>query len=117
MWPRVAEVSLAFWLMASGSVFGHSGRPELAIVDLSVGAAVIIIVAMSLLPGLRHLHLATLLVALFLIAWAWATFQPRPGPAGAQNQILVGLLLGLLAVVPSRIDRPPESWQPYVERS
>jgi hypothetical protein len=113
----MAEVALALWLISSGGVLGHSERPELAIVDLSAGAAVIIIVALSLLPRLQHLHVATLLVALFLIAWAWVTFQPRPGPAGAQNQILVGLLLGLLAVVPGLIDRPPESWRRYVERS
>jgi len=38
--------------------------------------------------------------------WAF----PRPGPAGAQNQILVGLVLGLLSVVPSDANSPPEGW-------
>jgi hypothetical protein len=70
----------------------------------------------SLVPKLRVVRVATLPIALVLGAWAWTAF-PRRGPAGAQNQLLVALVLPLLAFVPRAPDHPPLSWRPYVQRT
>lgn len=113
MWPRALELVLGCWLLLSPLVFGHTGGSALGLVDRGAGMLVVAIVAISLLPSFDRLHLATLPLAVALIAWSWSAF-PRPGPFGAQNQILVGLLLGLLSVVPSDASSPPESWRRYV---
>ena len=109
LWSRALELVLGCWLLLSPMVLGHTGASALGLVDRGAGMLVVAIVAISLLPSLGRLHLATLPVALLLIAWSWSAF-PRPGPAGAQNQILVGLVLGLLSMVPSYDTSPPEGW-------
>jgi len=113
LWPRALELILGCWLLLSPMIFGHTGGSALGMVDRGAGMLVVAIVTISLLPSLDRLHLATLPLAVALIAWSWSWF-PRPGPAGAQNQILVGLLLGLLSVVPADATSPPESWRRYV---
>lgn len=113
LWPRALQLVLGCWLLLSPLFFRHTGGSALGLVDRGAGMLIVAVVAISLLPSLDRLHLATLPVALVLIAWSWSSF-PRPGPAGAQNQILVGLLLGMLSVLPADATSPPESWQRYV---
>jgi hypothetical protein len=115
-WPRVLELGLGAWLLVAARALGHAGRPELVMADRIAGAATLIIVLVSLVPKLRVVRVATLPIALALGAWAW-TALPRPRPAGAQNQLLVALVLALLAFVPTAPDQPPSSWRPYVQRT
>lgn len=113
-WPRLVELALALWLFLSASTLGHEGRAELESVDRVAGVATIVLVLLSLVPRLRLVRIGTVVVASALLAWAWLSF-PRPGPAGAQNQLVVGLLLALLVFMPTEWRRPPPSWRPYVE--
>lgn len=113
LWPRAAELLLGIWLLVAPLVFPDAGVASW-LVSPGAGLLVIATVVVSLLPSLGRVHLATLPVALGLIAWSWAAFD-RPGPPGAQNLIVVGLLLGLLAVVPSDALSPPAAWRPWVE--
>lgn len=106
-------MALALWLVVSSRVLPEPLTGSAWLVNGLAAAAVVAFSAMTFQPTLRHAHAGTLLVAVLLIAWAWSSF-PRPGPAVAQNQILVGLLLGLLAVVPTEAGRPPVAWRQYV---
>ena len=49
------------------------------------------------------------LLALGLLLYGW--LQPRPVAPWHQNHILVGILLGMFAIIPSRSSEPPPVWQ------
>lgn len=111
MWARWLESLIAAWLIASAWLFSLVGVTERLVVPLAAGVVLLLI---EFAARWRHaLHLLVLPVALALIAWGWARF-PRPGPAAAQNAILAGLVLGLLAIVPSAAGEPPSAWRPHV---
>lgn len=114
MWPRVAEMVLGAWLAASPALLAPVvGTPW---IEVGAGAAVVLLGAVALRPPrpwLRHAHAATLAVALLLLAAGWL-ITPRPGPAAAQNRILVGLLLALFALAPTHAERPPPTWRHHV---
>ncbi|MDX1647252.1 MAG: hypothetical protein R3304_08910 [Longimicrobiales bacterium] len=114
MWPRIAELTIAAWLAASAFVFGLPESADTSVVPLA--AAGLVVVAFAASRRWRLAHLLTLVVALALIGWGWARF-PRPGPAAAQNAILCGLILGLLAIVPNQAMKPPLPWRPHVRGS
>lgn len=114
MWARAVEVMLGLWLLVSPFIFGHYGqRPPLVMSDLGAGAAVILLSLATFAPSLRRAHLLNLLVAAWLVGFGRFGF-PHPAPAGAQNQILVGLVLLLLAIVPPESSRPPLSWRRHL---
>ena len=75
----------------------------------------VIAVSISMIPPASRLRLAVLPMGIALAAWSWFIF-PRPGPPGAQNQILVGLTLALLTLVPTEPRCPPERWRGYLSR-
>lgn len=114
LWPRVLELLLGLWLLLSPGVLGHGGESALGLADRLAGTLIVVVAALSMIPRLSRIHFATLAIGLALGAWAWASFE-RPGPAGAQSQILVGLSLALLALVPTGSTRPPEEWRPFVD--
>jgi hypothetical protein len=111
MWPRISEAAVGAWLIASTYLLAPAGLSERTVVPLLAGMLVILIG----LASRRHhlLHLLVLAVAAGLIGWGWLRY-PRPGPAAAQNAILAGLVLGLLAIVPSDAHEPPPGWKPHV---
>lgn len=113
MWPRVTEVVLALWLLASPAVLGSGSGGGSRLVPWMAGAVVLLLSASSFVDRFRRNHLGNLGVALFLVAWGWSQ-APRPGPAWAQNLILTGLVLALIVVVPTRAADPPEGWAPWV---
>lgn len=115
MWPRVVELLAGLWLIASPWVIGAGGAVEGRWVPWIAGAVVLVLSGSSFSPRFRMNHLGTLAVAFVVIGWGW--FQtPRPGPVWAQNLMLTGLVLALMAVVPTEASRPPEGWKPYAER-
>jgi hypothetical protein len=113
MWARVAELMLGAWLMISPLVFrGTASADSFVMRDLSCGAAVI---ALSLLSfwtrtGWAHLITAALAVALGLMGYLGSD---RPGPPAAQNEIMIGMLLLLLAIVPNEANQPPPAWRRF----
>lgn len=112
MWPRALELALGLWLTVAPAVIDHGDDPAAAVAR-GAGAIFVVVVVLSMIPRIRRIHFATLPLALALVAWTWAGL-PRPGPPGAQNLILVGLTLALLALVPTGATDPPEEWRPYV---
>lgn len=114
MFARLFELALALWLAASPWVLGALDEPSLARASWIGAVLVALLSGAALIRRQGRLHLLLLAVGAALTVWGWAAF-PRPGPAGAQNLIVVGLLLGLLAVVPTGALRPPQGWRRYTD--
>ncbi len=110
MWPRHIEASLGLWLALSVFIFAIPER-ETMVWSVDLGAALVIIVCSLLCHWHRtpRAHLVTLAIALALAAYGLA--QPRPVPAWHQNHILVGLLLAMFTVLPTRTSIPPRAWR------
>ncbi len=113
MWPRILEVLLGLWLVASPWILGSGEGAGSRAVNWAAGALVVLLSASTFAERFRHAHVGNLALAVFLIAWGW-TQAARPGPPWAQNLILVGLVLGLVAIVPTQASRPPRGWRRYV---
>jgi len=113
MWARVIEIMLGFWLVISPFIFHHpADQKTLWINDLSCGFATVALALFSLWYPLRYAHLALIGVALWLIGFGYLT-SPYPSPPALQNNILVGLLLLMLAIVPNEASLPPQSWRDF----
>lgn len=110
MWARVVEFMLACWLAASPFIFHHSEsaralwRNDFAIAVV-VGAAALL----SYWRPTMHAHLFTLVAAIWLIGFGRFGLEGSPGP-GMQNEIVVGLLLLMFAIVPNNASQPPRYW-------
>lgn len=117
MWARSAEVMLALWLAAAPFVFGHYGRLEaLTASDFAAAGAVAVLALASYADRLRRAHLGILAVSAWLVGFGYFGFA-HPAPPGAQNEILTGLTLVLLAIIPMDAERPPRAWREFLERS
>lgn len=118
MWCRVVEIFLAFWLALSPWIFGHFGEdPALVANDLVCASLVVLFSSLSFVEkgrarALRFAHLANVVVALWLVGFAYVV-GGYPNAPGHQSEILVGLTLGLFAIAPNRASEPPESWRRF----
>jgi len=111
MWARTVEFMLGCWLIISPFIFRHSAeQSSLWFNDMSCGSAVVVISLLSFAPRLRYAHLATAAVSLWLILFGYF-YQAYPAPPPLQNDILIGLLLMMLAIIPNEATLPPPSWR------
>lgn len=108
MWARIVEFMLAMWLLLSPFIF--RGEPRHSLTAVSMGGIVGLFSLLSFWRPLRHSHLLTGIAAVVMILLAYFA-GPRPGPAAAQNQIVIGLLLAMLSIVPNEATLPPEPWR------
>ena len=111
MWPRVGEVALGCWLLLTPFVFRDT--PALGNYTVSAvasGSVVILASLLSFWDRTRFAHIVTLFASFWLAAhgYFWAE---RPGPPAAQNELTVGLLLLLFAILPNEINAPPRPWR------
>jgi hypothetical protein len=113
MWARDAEVALGAWLAAAPLVLGHRG--SLAFHDLACGTAIAALALLSYWKRARRAHLLELAIAAWLVAFGWIAAADGAG-ASAQNHAVVGLVLAMLAIVPSEANRPPRGWRSAVEK-
>jgi hypothetical protein len=115
MWARVVEFMLGCWLAVSPFIFRHAAEnTTLWATDWIAACLVITFALLSYWPPLKRIHLLTAVVALALVAIGrLAAWEPPPG---SQNQIIVGLLLLMFALVPSHATQPPEAWRTQLER-
>jgi hypothetical protein len=111
MWARVIEIMLGCWLAVSPFIFRHAADEKvLWFNDLFSALAVIMLALISFWPPLRYAHVAIVVVALWLIGFGfWASGFPA-SPA-LQNDILVGLLLLMFAIIPNEANLPPRAWR------
>jgi Zn-dependent protease len=111
MWPRVVELMLGAWLAISPFVFRGTLDVERYTWSLVVSGAVVIIASLlSFWPPASQARFATLLAALWLAGHGYFA-AVRPGPPAAQNEITIGLLLLLFAILPNETNRPPVPWR------
>ena len=111
MWARVIEVMLGCWLAISPFIFRHAPEDRvLWINDLLSATAVIVLALISFWSPLRFAHVALLVIGLWLIAFGlWAS--PYPAPPALQNDIVVGILLMMFAILPNQASLPPRPWR------
>jgi hypothetical protein len=110
MWPRVVECMLGIWLVMSPFIFRHpSDASAMWINDLGVGLALIVLSLASYARWTRWAHWLLIPVAVWLMAFGRFSSSP-PLVAGLQNDIIVGLLLALVAIIPNDASRPPVGW-------
>jgi hypothetical protein len=114
MWSRVVEIMLGCWLLVAPFVFQHSAEHVgWWITDLAAGSAVIMFGLLSHARPTRHAHLLTLIVACGLIGYAFSQALGSAGPhvsPAQQNEVILGFLLLMFALVPNEASQPPESW-------
>jgi hypothetical protein len=111
MWARVVEIMLGAWLVISPLVFRDTPDLERYIVnDMVSGSLVIAFALLCFWRRATRAHLATLVLGAWLAGFGYFS-APRPGPPAAQNEIVLGLLLMVFAVVPTEAARPPEQWR------
>lgn len=112
MWARVVELLLAVWLALSPFIFPDSTQ------EIFLWTCALLVALFALLSfwnSLGKMHLVTLGVALALLGLGYRTF-PEISPPPQENATVVGLLLLMLAIVPSHAHRPPRSWQAFLNK-
>lgn len=111
MWARVCEFMIGCWLLMSPFIFGHESDDVVFwIVDLAAGNLIMVCALASFWKPLRLAHLAIAVIGIGLaLIGRFAATSPVP-PAG-QNEILVGLLLLMFAIIPNQAGRPPQAWR------
>jgi hypothetical protein len=113
MWPRVVEVMLGCWLVLSPFIFRHAAEQwGLWLNDMFCGAAVVAMALLSWWPPCRRAHLAIIGVGLWLVGFGYLS-SPPPAPPASQNDMLLGVLLLMFAILPSEASLPPRSWRQY----
>lgn len=109
MWPRVVEVMIGAWLVITPLVFrGTEDVDRYAVNAVVSGSVVITASLMAFWRRTAWMRLVTLAVSCWLAGHGYLS-AVRPGPPAAQNEIMVGLLLLLFAVLPNDVNRPPST--------
>jgi hypothetical protein len=117
MWARVVEVMLGCWLAISPFIFRHSVDERwLWVNDLGSAFAVVMFSLLSFWRPLRHAHWGIAVVGLWLMGFGYFA-SPHPLPAALQNDLLVGLLLVMFAIIPNEASLPPRRWREFYEQS
>jgi hypothetical protein len=116
MWPRIVEILLGIWLIASPFIFRTAETGVLgAVNDLICGSAVVVLALVSFSGRFYRAHFLILLVAGWLVTTGY--IAGHPAPPAAQNLIIIGLLLAMFAIIPSRINEMPKSWQGFYSKN
>lgn len=116
MWARVVEVMLGCWLALSPFIFRHTAdQQSFWFNDLACASAVIALALLSFWSKLRLAHLAIIAVALWLIGFGFLA-SLYPAPPALQNNIMVGLLLLMFAIIPNEASLLPEPWREYLRK-
>jgi hypothetical protein len=113
MWPRIAEILIGIWLIASNLLFDVGDSSAAQLNRAVCGSIIILLSLMSFWPALPRAHLAELAVGAWLAGFAYwsATFPPT---ATIQSDLLAALLLVNFAVIPSPATLPPRSWREFM---
>lgn len=112
MWPRIVELLIACWLVASPFVFGHiKGPPAFWVSDFACGGAIAALALLSFSERGRWLHLVELAIAGWLMGFGFlASADPLPC---LQNNILTASVLMMFAIIPCEANVPPRAWREF----
>lgn len=110
MWARVIEFNLGCWLALSPFIFRHSANEAvLWWNDLACAFVVAALALISYSHRFRYAHLALGLVGIWLIGFGYF-MSSHPVPAALQNDVMVGWLLLMFAIIPNQSSHPPDEW-------
>lgn len=116
MWARVVEIMLGCWLAMSPFIFGHpDDRPAWWWNDFACALLLVIIPLLSYLEPYRRAHLLLIAVGCWLIGFGMV-LGDYPVPPALQNDIVVGILLLMFAIVPTEAGEPPPAWRAWNAR-
>ena len=111
MWARVVELMLGAWLVISPFVFRDTpGVDGYVVNDMVCGSLAGLFSLLCFWRPTRRAHLATLALGAWLALFGYFSAE-RPGPPAAQNDLVIGLLLMVFAVVPTEASKPPVPWR------
>ena len=111
MWPRVTEVLLGCWLLVTPFVFrGTDGVADYVFNAVFSGSIIIVASLLSFWQPARHARFLTLAASIWLALHGYFS-APRPGPPAAHNEITIGLILLLFALMPNEVNDVPEPWR------
>lgn len=117
MWPRVVETMLGVWLVMSPFIFGHeANQTVLWLHDLGIGLVVIVLGLASYWSVTSWAHWLIIPVAAWMIVYG-RFLPPAPPDPAAQNHIILGLSLLMIAILPNESSRPPAVWRDEVHHS
>ena len=107
---------LACWLAISPFIFRHpDDATELWWNDWICALLIGGFALASFVDQTRRAHLLELLVAAWLIGYGWVTASGIHD-APRQNWMVLGLLILMLAIIPSDCVKPPVGWQEWNKR-
>lgn len=116
MWARIIEFMLSIWLALSPFIFHYPQEAtQLWANDFICASLVAFLALLSFWDLFRHIHLLTLGVAFWLWGIGYQSFPEAPSIA-QQNGVVLGILLFMLAMIPSSSDQLPRSWQKFILR-
>ena len=111
MWSRVVEAMIGCWLLMCPFIFQHPDDALFMWVNhFATGAAVILFALSSYVHRTRRAHWLSLLVGCWLVGFAYWHGFGAPAPA-FQNDLLVGLLLLMFAIIPNDASHPAITWR------
>lgn len=114
MWARTVEVMLGCWLLVSPFVFEHEPSDTYFwAADLGGGALIALFSLFSFWEPTKRAHALTFVTGASLALIAY--FGTPPLPPALQNHILVGVLLMMMAIIPTEATLPPDAWQRHEE--
>jgi hypothetical protein len=115
MWARVVEFMLACWLALSPFILRYPAEDTFLWANDFICASLVALFALlSFWHPLRKIHLMTLGVAL----WLWGlgyTSLPGITPPPQENSVVIGLMLLMLAIIPSHSHHTTLSWQEFID--
>ena len=107
MWPRTVEILVGVWLAVSPFVFGYTD--EMAAwwtIDFLAATLIVGVGMVRFWRPMRRAKVVTLFVAGALAGYSYLALD-HPSPPHAQNHLVVGILLLMMAMIPSPSERPP----------
>jgi hypothetical protein len=111
MWARIVECMIGCWLLMSPFIFRHQpGETAMWANDLTVGAVLVVLSLASYWRPTEWAHWLLIPVGVWLVGFGRLGHVPPLEPA-LQNEIVVGLLLLMFAIVPNDASRPPRAWR------
>lgn len=116
MWARVIEILLGCWLILSPFIFGHADDQRfLWLNDILSGILTVALAALSFSRRFHYAHLAICAVAIWLIGFGYLA-APHPPPPALQNNVLLGWLLVMFAIIPNDAFLPPRPWRDFLSK-
>lgn len=116
MWARIVEFMIACYLAISPFIFrAPKDQIWFWVNDFACSLLLAFFSLICFYKPLRKMHLFNLLVGswLFLLGY----FFELPMPDYVQNDVVIGLMLLILSLVPSESEYPPQSWQTFHKKN